>query len=59
MNGNPITPSAKSQATLKALREAVTEALETKKKLGQYAVIWKDGKPVAQGDDAPPVQDNK
>jgi len=28
------------------LRQAVAEALEQKRRLGQYAVIFKDGRPV-------------
>lgn len=47
----PIT--RESQATWDALRSAVAKALERKRKLGQYAVIWSDGAPVAIGDDAP------
>ncbi len=31
--------------TLAALRKAVNEALERKRKLGQYAVVWRDGRP--------------
>ena len=34
------------QRALDALRTAVTEALERKRRLGQYAVIWRDGKVV-------------
>ncbi len=37
------------QQILDALRSAVTEALERKRRLGQYAVIWQDGKPVIIG----------
>lgn len=29
---------------LAALRKAVAEALERKRRLGQYAVIWRDGR---------------
>jgi hypothetical protein len=38
--------SAEDQRALDALRRAVAEALERKRRLGQYAVIWKDGRPV-------------
>jgi len=31
---------------LAALRKAVDAALERKRRLGQYAVIWRDGRPV-------------
>jgi len=30
---------------LAALRKAVANALERKRRLGQYAVIWRDGRP--------------
>jgi hypothetical protein len=35
--------SIKDQQALDALRNAVAEALERKRRLGQYAVIWRDG----------------
>ena len=38
--------SIKDQRTLDALRRAVTEALERKRRLGEYAVIWRDGQVV-------------
>ena len=38
---------------LDTLREAVQQALERKRKLGEYAVLWKDGKVVLEGEDAP------
>lgn len=38
--------STKDQCTLDALRRAVTEALERKRRLGEYAVIWRDGQVV-------------
>lgn len=40
---------------LKALQQAVTAALEKKQRLGQYAVIWKDGQPVMVGGEAAPA----
>jgi len=30
---------------LASLRKAVSEALERKRRLGQYAVVWRDGRP--------------
>lgn len=39
---------------LEILKRAVAEALERKRKLGQYAVIWRDGRVVCTGPDAPP-----
>jgi hypothetical protein len=48
-----ISPDA--QKILEALRKAVTDTLDRKRRLGHYVVIWQDGKPVAIGDDAPPA----
>jgi hypothetical protein len=47
------TPSPEAQRQLEVLRQAVRNALERKRRLGQYAVVWKDGKPVRIGEDAP------
>ena len=41
-----ITLSAEDQRALDALRAAVAEALDRKRRLGQYAVIWRDGQVV-------------
>ena len=38
---------------LDVLKRAVAEALERKRKLGQYAVIWREGRVVCLGPDAP------
>jgi|LSQX01.2.fsa_nt_gb glucose-6-phosphate 1-dehydrogenase len=38
--------SKKSQEILDSMDRAVTKELEKKASLGQYAVIWRDGKPV-------------
>lgn len=40
------TPSPDDQHALDVLRSAVTEALERKRRLGQYAVVWRDGQAV-------------
>lgn len=40
------TVSDADQRALDALRAAVAEALERKRRLGQYAVIWQDGRVV-------------
>jgi hypothetical protein len=40
------TISKEDQQILDALRNAVSEALERKRRLGQYAVIWRDGRAV-------------
>ena len=42
-------PSFADQMILDCMQKAVTEALEHKKRLGQYAVIWQDGRPVTIG----------
>jgi len=34
---------------LNVLREAVAEALERKRRLGQYAVVWRNGEPAFIG----------
>lgn len=38
-------PSPETNATLTALRTAVKNALDRKRRLGQYAVVWREGKP--------------
>lgn len=43
--------SPEDLATLTALRRAVKNALERKKRLGQYAVVWRDGKPALLDED--------
>ena len=47
------TPSPDSQVMLDALKKAVSKALDKKRRLGQYAVIWSDNKPTFIGPDAP------
>lgn len=37
--------SADGRRTLAALQTAVNRALERKARLGQYAVVWRDGRP--------------
>jgi hypothetical protein len=46
--------SPKAQKTLDALKAAVTNELDRKRRLGHYYVIWENGRPIAIGDDAPP-----
>ena len=53
MNLSKHPPSEKSQQTLETMKQAVAKALEKKKRLGQYAVFWEDGKAVLVGEDAP------
>lgn len=50
-------PSQEGQQVLEILRQSVSKALEKKRRLGQYAVIWKNGKPVATGEDAPETKE--
>jgi len=38
--------AARGQRVLDALRAAVASELDRKRRLGQYAVIWKDGRVV-------------
>ncbi|MDE2389637.1 MAG: hypothetical protein KGN35_11270 [Betaproteobacteria bacterium] len=52
------TPSKESQVILDSLQKAVTQALERKRRLGQHAVVWRDGKPVMIGEDAPEEPEN-
>lgn len=53
MNNVKKPPSKQSQIILESLQQAVVMALEKKRKLGQYAVMWDGVKPVAIGEDAP------
>ncbi|MFA7346147.1 MAG: hypothetical protein WCZ86_00170 [Desulfurivibrionaceae bacterium] len=46
-------PSPDTQRMLESLKHAVADALEKKKRLGQYAVLWENNKPVLVGEDAP------
>lgn len=47
---NGVSDSATE--TLAALRRAVKNTLERKQRLGQYAVIWRDGQPAVLDDAA-------
>jgi hypothetical protein len=38
---------------LDALKRAVAQALKRKRKLGQYVVVWRDGRVLCIGPDAP------
>ena len=46
-------PSPEAQAMLKALQDAVTKALDRKRRLGHYAVTWQNGRAILSGEDAP------
>lgn len=56
MNVTTAKPSPQAQAMLKALQEAVTNSLERKQRLGQYAVVWQDGRPTRIGGEAEKVE---
>jgi hypothetical protein len=49
MNDIPLD----AQKILDCLKQVAAETLERKRRLGHYAVIWQDGRPVAIGEDAP------
>ena len=51
-------PSLEGLKLMETLRQSVAKTLEKKRRLGQYAVIWKDGKPVMTGEDAPSAYEN-
>lgn len=51
MNTEQSTPSPFAQQALDAMKQAVHKEMDRKKRLGHYAVIWKDGKPVKIGKD--------
>lgn len=40
------TIQRRAQQALECLQKAVDETLDRKRRLGQYAVVWKDGKVV-------------
>ncbi len=44
-------PSEEGKRQLEALRQVVGKTLKKKHLLGQYSVTWRDGQPVAKGDD--------
>lgn len=44
---------ADTQRLLTSLQKTATDILEQKRRLGHYAVIWKEGAPLAIGEDAP------
>jgi len=59
MNLTKHPPSDKSQQTLEVMKQAIAKALERKKRLGQYAVLWENGRPVLVGEDAPPAPSDR
>jgi hypothetical protein len=49
-------PSQAAQEELRVLREAVAQALERKRRLGQYAVVWEGGEVRTLSSDVLPVR---
>ena len=49
MTTKKAIPSRDGQVVLDSLQNAVTKTLKKKKQLGQYAVIWQEGKPMIIG----------
>jgi len=45
-------PSFEGREQLAVLQRAVDKALDRKRRLGQYAVIWEEGKPVLREEQA-------
>lgn len=42
-----------TQKALEILQKVAAETLDRKGRLGHYAVVWQDGRPVAIGEDVP------
>lgn len=42
-----------TQKILETLKRVAANTLERKRRLGHYAVIWQDGRPMTIGEDAP------
>lgn len=53
----PSLPSEKSRKILETLKKAVSQTLDRKRRLGQYAVVWDGQKPVRRGGDTPDAKD--
>jgi hypothetical protein len=53
MNTETKQASEKSAIIQSTLKEAVANALEKKRRLGQYAVVWENDRLIYKGDDAP------
>lgn len=45
----------KTKKMHEVLKRTAAKTLERKRRLGHYAVLWKDGKVVLEGEDAPTV----
>jgi hypothetical protein len=55
-NTAQASPSEHGSQLLEALGQSVAKALDTKRRLGHYVVTWQNGKPLLDGEDAPPPQ---
>ena len=51
------SPGKFEEEALASLQRAVSRALERKRRLGQYAVFWENGRVVFDGPDAPISQE--
>lgn len=58
MNIHNKQPSEQSIIVLNALKQASSNELEKKRRLGQYVVIWENGQIVYKGEDAPLIIEN-
>lgn len=47
---------ADTKKILDLLRQVASDTLEKKRRLGHYAVVWRDGKSVLVGEDAPDIK---
>lgn len=47
------TPSSEHTLILNSLKRAVSKELERKRRLGHYAVLWENGRPVFTEGDGP------
>jgi len=41
-----VAPTAEGVTTLRVLQQAVAQALDRKRRLGQYAVVWQNGQAI-------------
>lgn len=55
MSPDKKRPSEKSLMMQAALKQAVTDALDKKSRLGQYAVLWENNRLLYKGSDAPEI----
>ncbi len=53
MNIHNQQPSEQSKIVLNALKQASSNELEKKRRLGQYVVLWENGQLIYKGEDAP------